>query len=327
MNIRARRMLGLLAAPLLWSCGAPATDDEGEGIDESEVSIDVSSKITERIPIPYLADGYVPQGVGLGKTVVANDTLFMAMMLQRDSSDPSTTVRIIDVDITGCAKGACTPVKRRTYRVLNADGTPMKDVHVSGVVQVGRFLYFSSPTALYQLDPSTAKMTTVGADLRVTKVWDRKIHTGAGLAYDPIDNRLYGFTDAAQIIWGYDLTAAGELESTKEVVKIPVPDRPWQDLRLQGGAPFHPGRSAATCFLLHMGRGTHAAELWKYCPETSKTAVTRVADDLPPHPENIAIGGDGMVWGITEGGALKFKGHAKNAHFVWGIPRTSLGIE
>ncbi|RKH74540.1 LamG-like jellyroll fold domain-containing protein [Corallococcus aberystwythensis] len=314
---------------------------------------DMKAKVTRRISLPYLNDGFVYQGVFVGTTTTANDTMFMVGHYEPDPDLSEGMAIVPEVNITGCATGTCAPSLRRTYRLVSATGAELSGVHPGGVVKVGHILYVNSLMneatgigGLLQFDLSAPRTTWHPADAATGRpaIEDLKLvksHTGlcggASVSLDVVSNRLYCFTSGARLIRGYNLNADGSLPDSTPEVTWSIPAGPYtqgtKTYQLQGGAAYHRGNAGANpCFVLHFSGGeSNPSAIHDFCPSTSTTAVRELSSTLATNGEGVVVTTDGMVWGITEGASKKMQavGSASIvlAPWVWGIPRATLGIQ
>ncbi|WP_164019538.1 LamG domain-containing protein [Pyxidicoccus trucidator] len=315
---------------------------------------DMRTKVTRRISLPYLNDGFVYQGVSIGTTTAANDTMFMVGHYEPDPDLSEGMVIVPEVNITGCATGTCAPVIRKTYRLVSGTGAELNGVHPGSVVKVGNILYVNSLMntstgigGLLRFDLSAARTTWHAADTATGRpaIEDLKLvtsHTslctGASVSYDSLANRLYCFHSGSRTIKGFDLNADGSLPDSTAEVTWTIPAAPYTQgtltYQLQGAAAYHPGNSAAAnpCFVLQFSGGeSNPSVLYKFCPSASTTTVTKIAGALATNGEGVAVTTDGMVWGITEGASKKMQAVGSSsvvlAPWVWGIPRSTLNIQ
>lgn len=315
---------------------------------------DMRSKVTRRISIPYLNDGFVYQGVSIGTTTTANDTMFMVAHHEPDPALTEGIAIVPEVNITGCATGPCVPSIRRTYRLVNGSGAALTGVHPGSVVKVGNILYVNALHntttgigGLMRFDLTAPRTTWLAADTATGRpaIEDLKlvssntsICTGASVSHDALANRLYCFFSGARTIKGYNLNADGSLPDSTAEVSWTFPEDPYnqpeQTYQLQGAAVYHPGNSATAnpCFVLHVSGGeSNPSKLYKFCPYTSTTTVTKLTGALATNGEGVAVTTDGMVWGITEGASKKMQAVGSSsivlAPWVWGIPRSTLGVQ
>ena len=161
--------------------------------------------------------------------------------------------------------------------------------------------------------------------------------TGASMSYDSLVNRLYCFSSGTRTIRGYNLNADGSLPDSTPEVTWTFPDiynQPEQTYQLQGAAVYHPANSATAnpCFVLHISGGeSNPSKLYKFCPYTSTTTVTKISGALATNGEGVAITTDGMVWGIPEGASKKMQAEGSSsivlAPWVWGMPRSTIGVQ
>jgi len=259
-----------------------------------------------------------------------------------------------EVNITGCATGTCAPVIRRTYRLVSSTGAELSGVHPGSVAKVGNILYVNAlhnpntgigglmrfdltapRTTWHAADPVTGRPAI--EDLKLVSS-NTSLCTGASMSHDSISNRLYCFHSGSRTIKGFNLNADGTLPDSTAEVTWTIPASPYTQgihtYQLQGGAAYHPGNSAAAnaCFVLHFSGGEdNPSVLYRFCPSTSTTQIDKVAGALSTNGEGVAVTTDGMVWGITEGASKKMQavGSASIvlAPWVWGIPRTTLGVQ
>lgn len=314
---------------------------------------DMRSKVTRRISLPYLNDGFVYQGVSVGTTTTANDTMFMVAHHEPDPALSEGMAIVPEVNITGCATGTCAPSIRRTYRLVNTSGAQLNGVHPGSVVKVGNILYVNSLMnsttgigGLLRFDLSAARTTWLAADTATGRpaIEDLKlvshtgICTGASISYDSLVNRLYCFYSGSRTINGYNLNADGSLPDTTAEVSWTFPADPYTQgtntYQLQGAGVYHPGNVATAnpCFVLQVSGGeSNPSMLYKYCPYTSTTTVTKISGALATNGEGVVVTTDGMVWGITEGASKKMQAVGSSsivlAPWVWGIPRSTLNIQ
>jgi len=314
---------------------------------------DMRTKVTRRISTPYINDGFVYQGVSVGTTTTANDTMFMVAHHEPDSALTEGMAIVPEVNITGCATGTCAPVIRRTYRLVSASGAELNGVHPGSVAKIGNILYVNALHntttgigGLMRFDLTAPRTTWLAADTVTGRpaIEDLKlvssntsICTGASISYDSIVNRLYCFFSGARAIKGYNLNADGSLPDSTAEVSWTFPDiynQPEQTYQLQGAAVYHPGNSATAnpCFVLQISGGeSNPSKLYQFCPYTSTTTVKALAINLSTNGEGVAVTTDGMVWGITEGASKKMQAEGGSsivlAPWVWGMPRSAIGIQ
>ncbi|MFP2904902.1 LamG-like jellyroll fold domain-containing protein [Pyxidicoccus sp. 3LFB2] len=315
---------------------------------------DMKALVTRRISTPYINDGFVYQGIFVGTTTTANDTMYMVAHHQPHSDLPEGMTIVPEVNITGCATGTCNPVIRRTYRLVNASGVGLTGVHPGGIVKVGNILYvnalvntatgiggllrfdLSAPrTTWHPADPATGRPAI--EDLKLVSS-NTSLCRGASVSYDALTNRLYCFTSSSRSIKGYNLNADGTLPDATEEESWTIPESPYtpgtRTAQLQGGAVYHPGNSAAAkpCFVLQFSGGeSNPSAIYQYCPSTSTTAIKTLSDTLATNGEGVVVTSDGMLWGITEGACKKMQAVGDSsivlAPWVWGIPRSRIGIQ
>lgn len=315
---------------------------------------DMRSKVTRRISLPYINDGFVYQGVSVGTATTANDTLYMVGHYEPHKDLAEGMVIVPEVNITGCATGTCAPVIRRTYRLVSASGAELNGVHPGSVARVGNILYvnalvntatgiggllrfdLSAPrTTWHPADPATGRPAI--EDLKLVSS-NTSLCGGASMSYDSLSNRLYCFTSGSRVIRGFNLNADGTLPDSTPEVTWTIPASPYTyggyDYQLQGGAVYHPGNNAAAspCFVLHFSGGeSNPSALFKFCPSSSTTSIPNIAKALATNGEGVVVTTDGMVWGIPEGASKKMQAEGSAsivlAPWVWGIPRTTLGVQ
>ncbi|WP_147443626.1 LamG-like jellyroll fold domain-containing protein [Corallococcus sicarius] len=314
---------------------------------------DMRTKVTRRISTPYLNDGFVYQGVSVGTTTTPNDTMYMVGHYEPDPDLEEGMVIVPEVDITGCATGTCAPKVRRTYRLVSATGAELYGVHPGSVARVGNILYVNSlrnattgiggllrfdltapRTTWHPADPVTGRPAI--EDLKLVSS-NTSLCGGASISYDSIANRMYCFTSGARLINGFNLNADGSLPDSTPEVTWTIPAAPYTqggyDYQLQGGAVYHPGNTAGNpCFVLHFSGGeSNPSALNNFCPSTSTTVAPSLANALATNGEGVVVTTDGMVWGITEGASKKMQKVGSSsivlAPWVWGIPRSTMGIQ
>lgn len=282
---------------------------------------DMRTKVTRRISIPYLNDDFVYQGVYVGTTTTANDTMFMVAHHQPHSDDTEGMVIVPEVNIAGCATGTCNPVIRRTYRLVSATGAELNGVHPGGLVKVGNILYVNALVnsttgigGLLRFDLSAPRTTWHPADAATGRpaIEDLKLVSsntglcrGASVSYDSLTNRLYCFTSSSRSIQGFNLNADGSLPDSTPEESWTIPTAPYtqngKTYQLQGGAVYHPGNSATAkpCFVLQFSGGeSNPSAIHRFCPSTSTTTVDPLSETLATNGEGVAVTTDGMVWGI-----------------------------
>ncbi|MCY1030295.1 hypothetical protein OV207_02415 [Corallococcus sp. BB11-1] len=313
---------------------------------------DMNAKVTRRISLPYINDGFVYQGVSVGKTTTANDTMFIVGHYEPDPDLSEGMAIVPEINITGCATGTCAPFIRRTYRLVSGTGVELNGVHPGSVVKVGNILYVNALMnastgigGLLQFDLSAPRTTWHAADVATRRpaIEDLKLvksHTslctGASVSHDAIANRLYCFFSGSRTIRGYNLNADGTLPDATAEVTWTIPEAPYTQgtkvYQLQGAGVYHPGNTAGNpCFVLHFSGGeSNPSAIHRFCPSTSTTDVKELSSTLATNGEGVVVTTDGMVWGITEGASKKMQAEGSSsvvlAPWVWGIPRSTLGI-
>ncbi|MEO5731644.1 MAG: hypothetical protein ABIV93_31920 [Byssovorax sp.] len=319
----------------------------GDGLNETGALPefeDMGAKVTERLVLPYLNDKFVYQGIYVGQTSVANDTMWIAGHHQADATAPEAWMIVSDIDLTGVVGGSTTnPKIRRTYRLVDSAGVPLNG-HTSSVVKVGNYLWVSSTTyGLSRFNLTTARTTFHAADTS----WQRPaiedlVRTnvysncgGASISYDAKNNALWCFWDGARTIKKLNLNADGTLMDTTYDATYgespALPTAPFDSYTLQGGSPYYSASNTTNtpCFLMHYSNGSNGpSHLYRWCP--GATSMTELSGKLATGGEGVNVTSNGMIWGIVEGASYKIqKDGARSSAvqpWIWGIPRSTFGI-